>query len=262
MKLRPGGHDTYCYTSGREIDPAADSIVFVHGAGMDHTVWTPFARHFARHGRNVVAVDLPGHGRSAGAPLESIEEISDWLILLLDALAITRAAIVGHSLGSIVALDAAARHPERVRAIALVGTTAPMPVSQAILDAAAADAPEAFHMLTEFGFSRRHLYGGSSNPGMWMAGASLRLQQRSAPGVLHADMNACNNYDSGLQRAAQVSCPVLVVAGDGDRLTPLRGAQPLLAALPSPVVRVLRGSGHSLMSEAPNALLAALRELL
>ena len=262
MKLRPGGHDTYCYTRDREIDPAADSIVFVHGAGMDHTVWTPFARHFARHGRNVVAVDLPGHGRSAGAPLESIEEISDWLILLLDALAITRAAIVGHSLGSIVALDAAARHPERVRAIALVGTTAPMPVSQAILDAAAADAPEAFHMLTEFGFSRRHLYGGSSNPGMWMAGASLRLQQRSAPGVLHADMNACNNYDSGLQRAAQVSCPVLVVAGDGDRLTPLRGAQPLLAALPSPVVRVLRGSGHSLMSEAPNALLAALRELL
>ncbi|MCB1853483.1 MAG: alpha/beta hydrolase [Halieaceae bacterium] len=262
MKLRPGGHDTYCYTRDREIDPAADSIVFVHGAGMDHTVWTPFARHFARHGRNVVAVDLPGHGRSAGAPLESIEEISDWLILLLDALAITRAAIVGHSLGSIVALDAAARYPERVRAIALVGTTAPMPVSQAILDAAAADAPEAFHMLTEFGFSRRHLYGGSSNPGMWMAGASLRLQQRSAPGVLHADMNACNNYDSGLQRAAQVSCPVLVVAGDGDRLTPLRGAQPLLAALPSPVVRVLRGSGHSLMSEAPNALLAALRELL
>ena len=262
MKLRPGGHDTYCYTRDREIDPAADSIVFVHGAGMDHTVWTPFARHFARHGRNVVAVDLPGHGRSAGAPLESIEEISDWLILLLDALAITRAAIVGHSLGSIVALDAAARYPERVRAIALVGTTAPMPVSQSILDAAAADAPEAFHMLTEFGFSRRHLYGGSSNPGMWMAGASLRLQQRSAPGVLHADMNACNNYDSGLQRAAQVSCPVLVVAGDGDRLTPLRGAQPLLAALPSPVVRVLRGSGHSLMSEAPNALLAALRELL
>ena len=262
MKLRPGGHDTYCYTRDREIDPAADSIVFVHGAGMDHTVWTPFARHFARHGRNVVAVDLPGHGRSAGAPLESIEEISDWLILLLDALAITRAAIVGHSLGSIVALDAAARYPERVRAIALVGTTAPMPVSQAILDAAAADAPEAFHMLTEFGFSRRHLYGGSSNPGMWMAGASLRLQQRSAPGVLHADMNACNNYDSGLQRAAQVSCPVLVVAGDGDRLTPLRGAQPLLAALPSPVVRVLRGSGHSLMSEAPNALLAALRALL
>ena len=262
MKLRPGGHDTYCYTRDREIDPAADSIVFVHGAGMDHTVWTPFARHFARHGRNVVAVDLPGHGRSAGAPLESIEEISDWLILLLDALAITRAAIVGHSLGSIVALDAAARHPERVRAIALVGTTAPMPVSQAILDAAAADAPEAFHMLTEFGFSRRHLYGGSSNPGMWMVGASLRLQQRSAPGVLHADMNACNNYDSGLQRAAQVSCPVLVVAGDGDRLTPLRGAQPLLAALPSPVVRVLRGSGHSLMSEAPNALLAALRALL
>lgn len=262
MKLQVAGQDTYCYTNGRAIDPDADSLVFVHGAGMDHTVWTPFARHFARHGRNVVAVDLPGHGRSGGAPLGSIEALSDWLVGLLDALAITRAAIVGHSLGSIVALDTAARYPRRVRAIALVGTTAPMPVSQAILDAAAADAPAAFHMLTEFGFSRRHLYGGNSNPGIWMVGASLRLLQRAAPGVLHADMNACNNYDSGLQRAAQVTCPVLVVAGDGDRLTPLRGAQPLLEALPSPAVKVLRGSGHTLMAEAPNELLAALRELL
>jgi pimeloyl-ACP methyl ester carboxylesterase len=262
MKLDVRGQSTYCYTNGRDMDPDKDSIVFVHGAGMDHTVWTMFSRHFARHGRNVIAVDLPGHGRSAGEPRASIEDMSDWIVELLDALQLQQAAIVGHSLGSLVALDCAARHPDRVRAVVLVGSTAPMPVSDAILDAAAANDHAAFEMLTEYGYSKRHLYGGNSNPGMWMVGSTLRLFERSRPGVLHADMSACNNYQEGLARAATVKCPVLVVLGDGDRLTPVRSTQPLLDALPAPQVRILKGAGHTLMSEAPNALLDALKEVL
>lgn len=262
MKIEVSGDITYCYTNSRDIDPATESIVFVHGSGMDHTVWTLFCRHFARHGRNVIAVDLPGHGRTSGAPKQSIEEMSDWIVAVLDALHIDRAAVVGHSLGSLVALDCAARHPSRVRAIALVGTTSPMPVSDAILDAAAANDPAAFNMLTEYGYSKRHLFGGNSNPGMWMVGSTLRLFERSRPGVLHADMSACNSYQHGLDRAGQVKCPVLVVMGDGDRLTPLRSAKELLAALPSPTLRVLPGAGHTLMAEAPNELLDALKEVL
>ncbi len=262
MKLDVRGQSTYCYTNGRDMDPDKDSIVFVHGAGMDHTVWTMFSRHFARHGRNVIAVDLPGHGRSAGEPRASIEDMSDWIVELLDALQLQQAAIVGHSLGSLVALDCAARHPDRVRAVVLVGSTAPMPVSDAILDAAAANDHAAFEMLTEYGYSKRHLYGGNSNPGMWMVGSTLRLFERSRPGVLHADMSACNNYQEGLARAATVKCPVLVVLGDSDRLTPVRSTQPLLDALPAPQVRILKGAGHTLMSEAPNALLDALKEVL
>jgi pimeloyl-ACP methyl ester carboxylesterase len=262
MKLDVRGQSTYCYTNGRDMDPDKDSIVFVHGAGMDHTVWTMFSRHFARHGRNVIAVDLPGHGRSAGEPRASIEDMSDWIVELLDALQLQQAAIVGHSLGSLVALDCAARHPDRVRAVVLVGSTAPMPVSDAILDAAAANDHAAFEMLTEYGYSKRHLYGGNSNPGMWMVGSTLRLFERSRPGVLHADMSACNNYQEGLARAATVKCPVLVVLGESDRLTPGRSTQPLLDALPAPQVRILKGAGHTLMVEAPNALLDALREVL
>ena len=262
MKLEVCGDSAYCYTNSRAIDPAKDSIVFVHGSGMDHTVWTLFSRHFARHGRNVIAVDLPGHGRSGGEPRDTIEAMSDWIVDLLDALGLQQAAIVGHSLGSLVALDCAARHPTRVRTIALVGSTAPMPVSDAILDAAAANDPAAFNMLTEYGYSKRHLYGGNSNPGMWMVGSTLRLFERSRPGVLHADMTACNQYQAGLERAATVQCPVLAVLGKADRLTPVRGTQPLLDALPSPTVRILEGSGHTLMVEAPNELLDTLREVL
>jgi pimeloyl-ACP methyl ester carboxylesterase len=262
MKLEVCGQSTYCYTNSRDIDPEKDSIVFVHGSGMDHTVWTLFSRHFARHGRNVIAVDLPGHGRSAGEPKASIEAMSDWIVDLLDALGVQQAALVGHSLGSLVALDCAARHPDRVRALVLVGTTAPMPVSDAILDAAAANDHAAFDMLTEWGYSKRHLYGGNSNPGMWMVGSTLRLYERSGPGVLHADMNACNQYQGGLECAATVQCPVLAVLGQGDRLTPVRGTQGLLDALPDPRVRIFEGAGHSLMTEAPNALLDALKEVL
>ena len=259
MKLEVGGQGSYCYTHYRDVDPGRESVLFIHGAGMDHTVWTLFARHFARHGRNVVAVDLPGHGRSAGDPARSIGEMADWVAALLDALGIERAAVVGHSMGGLVALDLAARYPDRVRALTLVGSTAPMPVSDAILDAAAADDHAAFDMLTQWGYSKRHLYGGNSNPGQWMVGGTLRLFERCRPGVLYADMSACNRYAEGLERAAAVRCPTMLVLGRDDRLTPVKSTRDLVAALPSPDVRILEGAGHTLMVEAPNGLLDALR---
>lgn len=256
------GEAIYCYTNSRDIDPDKESVVFVHGAGMDHTVWTLFARHFARHGRNVIAVDLPGHGRSAGEPRGAIEGMSDWIVALLDALDVKQAAMVGHSLGSLIALDCAARHPDRVRALALVGSTVPMPVSDAILDAAASNDHAAFDMLTQWGYSKRHLYGGNKNPGIWMVGSTLRLFERSRPGVLYADMSACNNYQAGLERATNVQCPVLAVLGRDDRLTPVRSTRDLLDALPSPRVSILDAAGHTLMTEATNPLLDALKTLL
>jgi pimeloyl-ACP methyl ester carboxylesterase len=262
VKLSVEGCETYCYTNGRPIDHAKPAVVFIHGAGLDHTVWTLASRHFARHGRNVIAVDLPAHGRSSGEPLRSVEAMADWVAALLNALGIEQAALCGHSLGSLVALDCAARYPTRARALAMVGSTAPMPVSDAILEAARADDHAAFDMLTQWGYSRRHQYGGSPNPGMWMIGSSLRLFERSRPGVLFSDMNACNGYSAGLERAAQVQCPVLLVLGEDDRLTPVRGTRPLQEALPSPTVVTLAGSGHTLMAEAPNGLLDALHEVL
>jgi pimeloyl-ACP methyl ester carboxylesterase len=262
MKLTVNGQGTYCYTNGRDIDPDKSSIVFIHGAGMEHTVWTLASRHFARHGRNVISVDLPGHGRSEGEAKKTIEEMSEWIVDLLDALQIQQAALAGHSMGSLVALDCAARHPGRVRVIALVGSISPMPVSQAILDASADNDHAAFDMLAQWGYSKRHQYGGNSNPGMWMIGSTLRLYERSRPGVLNADMTACNNYTAGLERAATVQCPVLMVLGREDRLTPVRGSLPLQEALPSPTVKVVAGAGHTLMTEAPNELLDALRTVL
>lgn len=262
MKLEVSGELIYCYTNNRDIDPAKESVIFIHGSGMDHTVWTLAARHFARHGRNVVAVDLPGHGRSQGKLRPSIEAMSDWLLALMDALGIEQAALAGHSLGSLVAMDSAARYGERVRGIALVGTTAPMPVSDAILEAARENDHAAFDMLTQWGYSKRHLYGGNRNSGIWMVGNTLRLYERSAPGVLFNDMNACNNYIVGLERAHQVQCKTVMILGEEDRLTPTRGTGPLQQALAHADVVVLPGAGHTIMAEEPNALLDALHKVL
>ena len=262
MKFDVNGDSCYCYTNNRDIDPQKETVVFIHGSGMDHTVWTLASRHFARHGRNVVAVDLPGHGRSAGELLPSIEAMADWVVNVIDALKIDKAALVGHSLGSLVSLDCAARYPQRIEAIALVGTIAPMPVSDAILDAARDNDHAAFDMLTQWGYSKRHQYGGNRNSGIWMIGNTLRLYERAAPGVLFNDMNACNNYSSGLARASEVQCPALMILGAEDRLTPIRGTQPLQDALREVEVVLLPGAGHTITVEAPNALLEALHKVL
>ena len=194
--------------------------------------------------------------------MATVEEMASWVIAVLDALDISNAALVGHSLGSLIALECAASHSERVRAIALVGTTSPMPVSDAILNAAEADDHAAFDMLTQWGFSKRHQFGGNRNSGIWMIGNTLRLYERSGPGVLFHDMRACNEYASGTDKASKVTCPALLILGAEDRLTPVRSTRALQEAIPSPVVEVLPGAGHTIMVEAPNAMLDALHKVL
>ena len=262
MKLTVKGESVYCYTNSRDIAPERPTVVFIHGSGMDHTVWTLASRHFARHGNNVVNVDLPGHGRSTGPALTSVDGMADWLVDVMDSLDVKEAALVGHSLGSLVALDCASRFQNRVRALGMVGTTAPMPVSDAILDASKANEHGAFDMLTQWGFSKRHQFGGNRNSGIWMIGNTLRLYERSGPGVLFHDMRACNEYASGTDQASKVTCPALLILGAEDRLTPVRSTLALQEAIPSPVVEVLPGAGHTIMVEAPNAMLDALHKVL
>ena len=121
MELTVSGNTVFASTGGRALDRDAPLIVLIHGAGMDHSVWSLQTRYLAHHGRSVLAVDLPGHGRSGGEPLTTIEDLADWVPKLIDAAGFGQAALVGHSMGAITALEAATRHPERVRALALLG---------------------------------------------------------------------------------------------------------------------------------------------
>ena len=255
MKLEVNNEEVYAATGNRMPDPDLETVVFIHGTGQDHTIWVLPTRYFARHGKNVLAIDLPGHGRSGGAPLETIEDMADWIVAVLDAAGLSRAALVGHSLGSLVALAGAARHPERVRAIALVSTTVPMPVSEFLLDKAREEDHMAIDMLNFWGYSKSAQLGGNATPGNWMLGGGVRLMEKAGPGVIYTDLNACNEYIEGLGHAAAVKCPALLILGDRDMLTPTRSTRKVAEALPDAETVILEGAGHALLVERSDPVL-------
>jgi pimeloyl-ACP methyl ester carboxylesterase len=262
LRVQVAGSEVYAYTGARPFDAALPTVVFVHGAANDHSVWALQSRYFAHHGWNVLAVDLPGHGRSGGAALGSVEAIADWLAALLDAAGVPRAALVGHSLGSLAVLAAAAAHPGRVTRAVLVGPAVPMPVSELLLDAAKANDHLACELIIGWSYSAGKQLGGNQVPGMWLTGSGMRLMERTAPGVLHTDLAACHAYAGGLDAAAAVRCPVLLVIGARDLMAPPKAAQALVAALPDKRVVTLPDCGHALMAEQPDAVLDALAAFL
>jgi pimeloyl-ACP methyl ester carboxylesterase len=261
MELTVDGRSVFAATGGRDFDPALPAVVFVHGAGMDRTVWALQTRFFAYHGRGVLAVDLPGHGRSEGPVLASIAEIADWLTRLMDAAGLAQASLAGHSMGALAALDCAARHPDRVRALALLGAAPRMPVHPDLLAAAEADDHLAFDLVTDWAHGDSGHLGGARAPGLWLMGGDERLLERSAPGVLYRDLAACNAYEDASARAAAVACPTLLVLGAADRMTPARAGHKLAEAISGARVELVADCGHMLMVEKPDQTLDALRTI-
>ncbi len=251
------GRTVHAATGGVPFDNARPLIIFLHGAGMDHTVWTLQARCFAWRDWAILAPDWPGHGRSEGPPLTGIGAMAEWVWQLVDAAGAGSVVLVGHSMGALAALAAAAQAPDRCRKLALVGAAAAMPVNAALLDAARDDPAAAARMIVSWSFAGRGHFGGARTPGMWLMGGGLSLLARGAS-TLHADFAACNAYDGGLDAAARVACPALVVSGAGDRMTPPRAARPLIAALPDAREITIADCGHMHMVEQPGPTLDAL----
>ncbi len=261
MERQISGHASYVYTGGKTLDPALPAVVFIHGAAQDHSCWSLQSRWFAHHGHAVLAPDLPGHGRSSGVALETVEALADWIAALLDATAIRKAMLVGHSMGSLVALETAARVPDRVARLVLIGASVPMQVSDILLDAARNDEPKAMDMINAWSHSPRGHMGGNTVPGMWMTGSNRRLMARQRSGILANDLAACNTYADGAAAAATVTakrCPTLIVAGSRDLMTPARNTRQLAQMLPHAGIVTLAGAGHAMMAEQPDALLDAL----
>ncbi|MHA1523489.1 MAG: alpha/beta fold hydrolase, partial [Alphaproteobacteria bacterium] len=255
MEREVAGKTAFAATGGRDFVASRPTMVFVHGAGMDHTVWALQTRYFANRGTNVLAVDLPGHGASAGPTLGSIGQMADWLDRFLNGLECGPSVLVGHSMGALVALDYSARTPNAARGLALLGACAPMAVGDALLGAARDDVPTAIAMMTAWSHSKSAKMGGNPTPGMWMAGATTRLLARAGEGVLFADLCACHGFAEGLDRAAQIVCPALVVTAANDLMTPQRQADALISALPDARHRTIDASGHMMMAEQPGEVL-------
>lgn len=261
MQFIVEGYPAYAYTGGRAFDPALPAVVLVHGAAFDHSVWQWQSRYLAHHGHAVLALDLPAHGRSPGSVRATIEALAHWVIAFLDAAGLETAALVGHSMGSLVTLEAALRYPERVAKLALIGASAPMPVGDAFLAAARDDSPAAFDMETVWGHARQAALARSAVPGVALMGASRQLNGRSRAGVLAADLAACHAYQPSETALGLLKVPTLVLAGQRDQMTPWKAGQALAARIPGAKL-VSIDAGHSMMSEAPHATLAALKDFL
>lgn len=272
MKLDVNGHATHAATGGVELTGDDPVVVLVHGAGMDSTVWQLQTRYLAHHGFRPVAVDLPGHGRSDGTPLTSIADLASWLVDFIHALGSTLDGtrmdntspvhIVGHSMGTFIALEVAADRPDLVQSLVLLGTADAMPVHPDLLSAARDDLPAAAALMAAWGHDRPAHVGLNPTPGMWMLGGARALVENSSAGALAVDFEACAAYVGALDAAAAVTVPVVVGVGLGDKMTPPRAAAKLIAALQDPAVVELSDTGHSMMTESPRAVRAMLVDAL
>jgi len=268
MKLVVQGREVYAYNGGKPFDPALPCIVFVHGALHEHSVWTLLARWFAHHGHSVLAVDLPGHARSDGPPLVDVENTADWLLAVLDAAGVHRAALVGHSMGSLIALETAARAPDRVTRLVMLATAYPMKVSEALLTAARETPLQAIDMVNTFSLSTTAAKPSYPGPGTWLHGSNralmrqtlARAQRRDGLNLFVHDFGVCDRYAHGLEAAAAVRCPVTLVLGERDQMTAPKSTREIATALKAKVVML--PAGHTLMAEAPDGVLNALRQAL
>ena len=298
MKLLVNGHAAYAYTGGKDFDASLPCVVFIHGALHDHSAWTLLARWCAHHGHSVLALDLPGHGGSLHAPLGDVAHLADWLLALLDAAGVRRATLVGHSMGSLIALEAtardAAKNPGRIAGLVMMATAYPMKVADALLATALSEPLRAIDMVNAWSFSTYAAKPSFPGPGMSLHGSNRALMRRMqaaaaaldsqanvalplclTPGggnvedmtsggsklnLFHHEFSVCNGYANGLVAAAQRRCPVHFILGAQDQMTPTRATRELAAALQATVLTI--DAGHNLVAEAPDAVLAALRQAL
>lgn len=257
MRFEFDGHVIDASTAGRPFEPSLPGVVFIHGAGFDRTIWQMQARYFSHHGYAVLVVDLPGHGRSPGPGPDSIGAHSEIVKKLISASGLGTATLVGHSMGSLIALELG--NSDAVDRLVLTGAAAEMPVHPELLAAAQADDHKAVELVTAWGYGKPAHLGGHPGAGVWLTGGGMRLLERSSSGVLGRDLAACNAYEGGKQAAATVSVPSLVLSGSKDRMTPPAAGRTLANEIPGGAFEVIEGAGHMMMLEAPNETLSALR---
>ena len=251
MRIEHENQTVFVSTGSVPIRLEAPTIVFVHGAGHDHSVWTMYSSFFVRKGYNAIAVDLPGHGQSDGQPLGTISDMSVWVANILRLLNIQKTVLVGHSMGSLVAAQLAADRPSVCESIVMLGVSMPMPVSDVLMSAAAGGQHAAFDMANFWSHAKRS--DSRSNPGVWKFGLNNRLMERNGTDAFYTDLQACNSFSA----LATLEVPSLLILGEFDQMTPYKAGVQVGVTFSSQIVKI-DGAGHAMLTEQPNKVLDAL----
>lgn len=252
--------DYYAYTGTHELDAGLETVVFVHGASMDHSVWSHQSRYFAYHQYNVVAVDLPGHKFSKGALLDRVEDMADWLLKIVEQCAGTAIHLVGHSMGSLISVEAASHYDsinKPLKSLSMVGFSYPMSVTPQLMDAAKNTPSQAFSMMTQWSHTSK--IGGEPVPGFWSPGMQMSMMENSSEGSIYSNLQACDNYKGGEAAFEKVSCPILFISGRLDKMAPAKLAKQVADAKDNADIVMIPNCGHSIMSESPDGVLDNLK---
>jgi len=251
MKHELHGEMIHIATGGVDFDNSKPVLLFLHGSGQSHLTWVLQSRYFAHRGHAVLAPDLPGHGLSGGAPLTSIGEMADWSAALLESLGVASATYVAHSQGVLIALEAAARHANRVSGLALIAGAMAIPVNDMLVEMAQSKPEKAFAMMTSWGHGPgAHMFD-NTQPGHSFLGYGRRVMAQNDAVALHADLVACNSYDGGPAAAAAVTQPSLCLIAGRDRMTPAKFGHKMAASIDGAETRTFERAGHFLPAEFP-----------
>ncbi len=271
MIVEFNGVKTFVGDGGKPWEAGLPSLVLVHGAGLDKTVWVLFGRYFARHGYNLIIPDLPGHADSEGELLVTIDAMGEWINQLMVSLSeshpisLDQVSYCGHSMGSLVTLHAASLNAQNVSKLVLLGTAVPMVVGDALLNAAKNNEHAAIDMVNFFGHSFESRMGNNPISGISIYNAAEALLEQAGDGVLYNDLNACNDYTdsavAAMERVKGSAMQTTIVAGDSDRMTPLKMAKQAHQHVGGELL-VLEQCGHMMLAEQPEATLRSMRHAL
>ena len=256
MYLTVDNHKTHVATGGKEFDASLPTVLFVHGTALDHRCWALQTRWFAFNGFSVLAPDLPGHSLSEGDALTSIEAMGAWLAKLIEASGAAAVHVVGHSQGFLDAMELYRQAPAKVLSITGVATSAAIPVNPALLESAASKPSDAAAMLLMWGFGENAQLGTSAVPGMQPIAIGRRIM---ASNPIHADLEACSQYDSGETVAETVKIPAHIILARRDRLTPYKAGLALAEKM-NATVSTIEDYGHMLPMEAPRKTLDKIKQ--
>ena len=239
-----------------DFDKKKPSILLMHGSGLSHIVWSLHEQFYASQGFNVLSVDIPGHGNSDGPSLKSIEEISDWIRLLMKTLDILKITIIGHSQGSLVGIDFASRYPDLISKLVLVAGSYKMPVNQDLIDLAEAGDEKAILLMMKWGYEGSKAFIGG-NPVKKIIKSSRDIIE-----VLAVDLNACNNYKNGEQSLEKINCSTLCIFGDLDKMVPVKAGTKMSERIKNSETKIISNCGHMIIFEKAFEMRKLVKEFL
>ena len=243
MIIKIENKSVHASDAGQGIDSSKETIVFLHGSGLSHIVWSLTEQFFSNKKFNVLSIDLPGHGNSEGPCLDTIEKIVDWLEKVFSNLKLNNLILVGHSQGCLEALEYSFKYKNRIKKIVFIGGSYKMPVNKDLIDLAVNGDSDAIKLMMKWSYEGSKKFIGG-NPLEKIIQSPNDISK-----ILAVDLIACNNYTNGLDAAKRINFPTMLIFGQLDKMVNLEVGKKFANLVKNSTTHIIDGCGHMIMIE-------------